>query len=226
MNKISKDYNWLIYSVIDPPLKERIKKYARGRLLDIGCGEKPYDGVIAQCCVEHVGLDYEGTLHQGYVEIVGSALDLPVDDCSYDSILCTDVLEHLEEPSDAIAQAFRALRPGGIAIYTVPLYWHLHEEPHDFFRYTCFGLEYLFRKNGFEIVEIVPLGGLWVSFSQEMVYALQRLRWGGKWSPFWWMVWLIGHFLQGGGYLLNSLGSSERFATEYLLVARRPEGNV
>jgi SAM-dependent methyltransferase len=84
------------------------------------------------------------------------------------------VLEHLEEPEAAIRECHRVLRPGGTAIYTVPFIWHLHEEPRDFFRYSKYGLRYLFEKVGFEIVELRALSGFWVTFGQLFVYNLYR----------------------------------------------------
>lgn len=92
----------------------------------------------------------------------GSAYEIPAEDDAFDSALCTAVLEHLEEPESAIRECHRVLKPGACAVYTVPFIWHLHEEPRDFFRYSRYGLEYLFKKVGFEIVELEALSGFWV----------------------------------------------------------------
>ncbi len=133
------------------------KKYARGKLLDIGCGDKPMKTFFADTVTEHIGLDHESSIHGlDNVDIIGTAYDTKQPDDSYDTVLCTTVLEHLEEPEKALREAFRVLKPEGYAIYSVPLFWHLHEEPRDFYRYTKHGLRYLFEKAGFEITVLHP----------------------------------------------------------------------
>ncbi len=151
-------------------------EYLRGRLLDIGCGKKKKRFLIGDCVEEYVGLDHKDTLHGlTSVDILGTAYEIPVPNESFDSILCTAVLEHLEGPSRALREAWRVLKPGGYALYTAPLFWHLHEEPRDFFRYTRYGLEHLFREAAFEVVEIVPLSGFWITLGSEWSYYLRSV---------------------------------------------------
>jgi ubiquinone/menaquinone biosynthesis C-methylase UbiE len=166
--------NRLIFTIHNRALLESANKYLSGRLIDIGCGEKPYAEMLKPFVSEHIGVDHEGSLHdKSNMDRIGTAYEIPAEDGEFDSAICTAVLEHLEEPDKAIAECSRVLRPGGgVAIYTTVLFWHLHEEPRDFYRYTKYGLRYLFEKNGFEIVEIKPLSGFCVTFGQELVYYL------------------------------------------------------
>ena len=220
MIKFSK--NWLVYKIHDEALLEVISKYARGKLIDIGCGEKPYRKMVKPYIAEHIGFDYKNTLHdKSKIDLFGTAYDIPAGNNSFDTILCTAVLEHLEEPSKAIKEANRILKKGGYAIYTMPLFWHLHEEPRDFYRYTKYGLKYLFEKNGFEIVELKPLSGFFVTFGQELVYYLWRFRKGGKLNPLWWIIPIMGMFIQAVCLLLNRIDRSYGFTWGYLLVARK-----
>ena len=222
MFKLIGSHNWLIFNIINPYLKKKIAQYASGKILDIGCGEKPYLEMISKYVDEHVGIDYKNTLHDtSNVDIIGTAYSIPNNDASFDTVLCTDVLEHLEEPSDAIAEAFRILKPGGYAIYTVPLFWHLHEQPRDFYRYTKYGLKYLFEKAGFGIVEIKSLSGFIVMMSQLLVYFLYKFRRGGKINPLWWILPPIGHCIQSIAYCLNRFDNSEEFTIEYIVVAKK-----
>jgi SAM-dependent methyltransferase len=204
MFKLARAHNWLIFSVINPNLEKRLKQYAHGDLIDIGCGEKPYEEMAAPYVQKHVGVDHDDTFHdKSSIDLLGTAYQIPVEDNSFDSLLCTDVLEHLEEPGEALSESFRVLKGGGYAIYTVPLFWHVHEAPRDFFRYTKFGLKYLFEKNGFEVVEIKALTGFAVTFCQALVYVLYRHRRGGMINPLWWIVPIVGHIIQGFGYMLK-----------------------
>jgi len=219
---MAKIKSWLVYKITDKVLNEAIQKYAKGILLDIGCGEKPYKNITRPYVTEHIGLDHENTLHDKLkIDLFGTACNIPTEDEHFDTVLCTAVLEHLEEPDRAIKETNRILKSGGYAIYLVPLFWHLHEEPRDFYRYTKYGLKYLFEKNGFEIVELKPLSGFWVTFGQELVYYLWRFRRGGRLNPLWWIIPIIGMFIQGICYLLNKIDHSEEFTWMYLLVARK-----
>ena len=112
------------------------------------------------------------------------------------------------------------LTSGGHAIYTVPFIWHLHEEPHDFFRFSKYGLRYLFEKVGFEIVEIKALSGFWVTFGQLFVYNLYRYNVG----PLRWLrlIDLIGLFIQAAAYGLEKLDKTEQWTWMYIVVARKP----
>ena len=152
------------------------EQYFKGRLLDIGCGEKLKATFLGDLVEEYVGLDHESTLHdRNCVDIWGSACEIPEPDNSFDSVLCTSVLEHIEEPEQALRESFRILKPGGYAIYTVPFFWHLHEEPRDFFRYSKYGVEYLFNKSGFRVVDLLPLSGFWLTFGSELSYYLNAV---------------------------------------------------
>src|SRR5688500_17588893 len=111
--------NWLVYKIHDKSLLEVIRKYAKGRLVDIGCGTKPYRKMLAPYVTEHVGVDHEGTLHEkSNIDLFGTAYDIPSADEFFDSAICTAVLEHLEEPEAALRECFRVLKPGGYAIYS------------------------------------------------------------------------------------------------------------
>ncbi len=212
--------NILVNRLHDRAVLDRGHRFLRGRLIDIGCGSKPFRDRLAPCVDEHVGLDHEETFHdKSNIDLWGSAYEIPTENESFDSALCTAVLEHLEEPEAAIRECHRVLKPGGIALYTVPFIWHLHEEPRDFFRYSKYGLAYLFDKAGFELVEIAALSGFWVTFGQLFVYNLYRfnrgpLRWFG-------IVPACGYALQGLAYVLDRVDRTEAWTWMYLVVARK-----
>lgn len=215
--------NLLIYHLHDTRLREFGARYLRGRLVDIGCGAKPYRELLAPFVAEHVGVDHEGTMHhKGAIDVFGTAYRIPAADGAFDSAVCTAVLEHLEEPEAALRECHRVLAPGGYAIYSVPFIWHLHEEPRDFFRFSKHGLRYLFEKVGFEVVELVPLSGFWATFGTLLSYNLDRSRRG----PLRWLGVVDAMILpvQGLAWLLDTLDRSEQWTWMYMIVARKPTG--
>ena len=213
--------NALVNRILDRELSIAASNYLRGRLIDIGCGEKPYRNLMAPWVTEHVGVDQEGTSHdRSNVDLFGTAYAIPVPDGSFDNALCTAVLEHLEEPEAALRECSRVLATGGVAVYTVPFIWHLHEEPRDFYRFSKHGLRYLFEKAGFEIVELKALSGFWVTFGQLLVYNLYRANRG----PLRWLriVDAAGLLIQGFAYALDRIDRTEQWTWMYLVVARTP----
>lgn len=194
--------------------------YIHGKLIDIGCGTKPYQDFWRSVVTEHIGVDHASTLHdKSNIDIEGSAYAIPVENESFDSAICNAVLEHLEEPEMALRECHRILKKGGIAIYSVPFIWHVHEAPRDFYRFSQFGLKYLFEKVGFEVVEINALSGFWVTFGQLFVYNLYRLNKGIIARTF--IIDLIGIFIQIFSYILDKIDKSEQWTWMNIIVVRK-----
>jgi SAM-dependent methyltransferase len=216
----SKSYNLLVSRILMTALEAEIKQHARGRLVDIGCGEKPLRQLIAPYVTEHIGIDHAETRHDmSNIDLFGTAYHIPVAANTFDSALCNAVLEHLEEPEQALRETCRVLKPGGVAIYAVPFLWHVHEEPRDFYRYTRYGLRYLFEKAGFEIVKIESLSGFWVTFGQLLVYNLYRFHRGPlRHLP---LIPALGLLIQALSYGVDQLDRDDRWTWAYLVVARK-----
>lgn len=205
---------------MDKELSRCAKQYLSGRLIDIGCGIKPYAHMLAPYISEHVGLDREQPFNQNAkVDLVGTAYEIPALNNSFNSALSTAALEHLAEPEIALRECHRVLKPGGVAVYTVPFIWHVHAAPWDYVRFTNFGLKHLFEKTGFEIIEIKALSGFWVTFGQLFVYYLFRFHRGPlRYIP---VIPLLGLLVQGIAYLLDRLDKAEDWTWMYLVVAKK-----
>jgi SAM-dependent methyltransferase len=213
--------NRLVGEIHDRALAERASQYFHGRLIDIGCGTKPYKEMLAGVVSEHVGVDHADSLHGTQaVDLIGTAYSIPSDEGEFDSALCTAVLEHLEEPEQAIRECYRVLRPGAVAIYSTPFIWHLHEEPRDFYRYSKHGLNYLFQQAGFEVIEIKPLSGFWTTFGQLFVYYIYRRNYGLLRRLR--VIELVGLLVQRVAGALDRMDRAEEWTWAYMVVVRKP----
>lgn len=142
-----------------------------GDLLDVGCGKEPYRRFFTGI-QNYVGVDVPFSMHgTSCLDIAGSVLALPFADRSFDAILCSEVLEHTQDPVWALREMARVVRAGGRLLLTVPLSEQLHEEPHDFCRFTQHWIHHLFAESGWRVVEIRPRGGAWL----ELGYRLSSL---------------------------------------------------
>lgn len=131
------------------------KKYMKDRLLDFGCGKKPYKNIFD--VKEYVGLDIEKSGHSHENEQIDVYYDgnfIPFENDYFDSVFSSEVLEHIPNLEIILIELFRVTKSSGYLLVTVPFVWDEHEVPYDFTRYTSFGIECLFKKAGFEIIKI------------------------------------------------------------------------
>ncbi len=126
-----------------------------GTVIDVGCGSAPYRALFAHATyigVEVPAASQHGSAKSG-ADVLYDGRALPFADASANFVLCNQVLEHVFEPAPFLRELHRILRPNGRVLMTVPFVWDEHEQPYDFARYSSFGLAYLARKAGFEVVE-------------------------------------------------------------------------
>lgn len=135
--------------------------YMKGRLLDLGCGEKPYKLIYDEVCVSSIGVDVKTCKHeQRYVDVFASADNIPFEDESFDTVLCTNVLEHVADMEKAFHEIARVLKKGGYVIIAIPFLYPVHESPYDYYRYTRHGIEYQLKKNKLVVERSMPWGGI------------------------------------------------------------------
>jgi SAM-dependent methyltransferase len=138
---------------------------AHGRLLDVGCGNKPYENLFRPYVTEYIGVEHAARFSEtnasqaGGPDLFYDGVALPFEDASFDTVLSVQVLEHTPEPQRLLEEMSRVLRPDGLMILSVPFSFRLHEEPHDYFRYTPHGLRAMCQKARLEVIEIQPQGG-------------------------------------------------------------------
>lgn len=164
------------------------RQFAKGKLLDIGCATKPYKDIFKDCVTEHIGIDYPTKIACNHdtknVEAFAILPKLPFPNESFDTILMTEVLEHISEPSGAFKEVYRVLKPDGHLILTTPQSWALHEAPYDYYRYTRCGLQYLAEKSGFKVEYIKPFGGVFCLIGQKLsIFIFYRLAMSRGFKP-------------------------------------------
>jgi len=121
----------------------------RGKILDVGCGSKPYRKYFDAS--EYIGLEIEGRNKLADRHYDGK--EFPFKDGEFDSVLTSQVLEHVFNPEEFLLEVNRVLKDGGVLLLTVPFIWDEHEQPFDYARYSSFGLRHLLESHGFEVID-------------------------------------------------------------------------
>jgi len=213
-----------MHKIIGNAYEPIIRKYSKGMLADIGCGDVPFyhfykDSITDNVCVDWANssletsfLDYDADLNK---ELVFLETD------SFDTVLCTDVLEHISQPELLFSEMTRILKPNGHIILTVPFMYWIHGNPHDFHRYTHYKLKDFCANNNLTIVELNTYGGL-----PEIIFDLIYKGYNYYNFPLKRMflfLWLkLGLFLSRRSYIKRLSNSSKgTFPMGYTLVAKK-----
>jgi len=177
----------------------------KGRLLDFGCGRKPYENLFSVS--EYVGLDMEQTGHNhrnSKVDVYYDGKHIPFPDESFDALFCGEVLEHVFDPELVLPEIRRVLKPDATALLTVPFCWNEHETPFDYARYSIFGIKYLLEKHGFEVLEVQRSGNfVQVNFQLWALYFYELFKGWGTAGKLLAMLFIIP--INVGGSLLRML---------------------
>ena len=125
-----------------------------GRLLDVGCGTKPYRKLFS-AVNDYVGLEIDSAESRvaKRADYFYDGNKFPFTDESYDCAICNQVLGHVFTPDDFLQEIVRTLKSGDLLLLTVPFVWDEHEQPYDYARYSSFGLRSLLERNGFIVIE-------------------------------------------------------------------------
>ncbi len=142
--------------------QRHLPDHAHGHLLDLGCGSVPFYEAYKPYIIENTCVDWAKSLHnQAYLDQeVNLTQPLPFEARSFDTILLSDVLEHIPNPEQLWGEMARILRPNGAIIMNVPFYYWVHEEPHDYYRYTEYALRRFAEMNGLEVKVLESVGGV------------------------------------------------------------------
>lgn len=197
--------------------------YVHGAVLDVGCGMKPYEQLLGSQATHWTGLDFvQSAAGHTRADVFGSALDMPFESASFDTIICTQVAEHVPEPMRLFSECARVLRTGGILLLTTPQTEEIHEQPHDYYRYTRYGLQYLAEAQGLQVLALHPFGGAAQAFA---LLAARELPCAQRIPPLFALSRLLVAAINLTGAILDQLwlatGDRRAITIGYLLIARK-----
>ena len=156
--------DYIVWSILNFVKKESKKISAGSHILDAGAGELRYKKYFSHC--DYVSQDLcvgDKVWYFDEIDIKSNIYNIPVENQSFDYILCTQVIEHLEFPDLAFKEFNRILKRGGKLLLTAPLGQGEHQIPYDFFRFTRYALNSLGKRNGLNLVYIRPAGGIFIN---------------------------------------------------------------
>jgi len=170
---------------------------AGAKILDAGAGQCVYKPCFKHC--QYTAVDNavgDGEWDYSQLDMIAPLQEIPVADAFFDAVLCTEVLEHLDEPLACLKELSRVLKPNGRLFLTVPFFHHEHQVPYDYFRYTSYGLKMLLVKAGFsdDSIQIEPTaGGIFLRWAYELtslfaIFPQLRIGRGKKTLQEWMLV--------------------------------------
>jgi SAM-dependent methyltransferase len=136
-----------------------------GRILDFGCGSRPYMACFPDAR-EYIGVDYDSNLEIGSCYVKNNIYyydghNLPFPDNAFDAIVTFQVIEHVDNLHHSLQELQRVASPGATVLITGPLLWPEHETPHDFRRFTRWGIQQYVQRAGFLVEKVQPLGSVY-----------------------------------------------------------------
>lgn len=218
-NIFSRDY--LVMKPLIRWLRNIAPSYTSGVLVDFGCGNKPYYRFFQPRVEKYIGVDITQNLFNTVDVVLEKPNALPFENNSIDCVLSTQVLEHVSEPEQYLKEISRVLRPGGRLILSCPGSYMLHEEPHDYYRYTIYGLDYLLKKCNLKPLRVDTVGGAWRLMGQIL---LNHKAFARKWPIpilsqvlyFAWSVTINTIFS-----FLDDLNTNAKDVANYMLIAEK-----
>ncbi|TMQ74080.1 MAG: class I SAM-dependent methyltransferase [Candidatus Eisenbacteria bacterium] len=216
-------FNWIINRLI-AAAAARTRRYAHGTLLDVGCGSMRARPWYQDRITRYLGIELPTSpypLAQGIAAFArGEAL--PFRDGSIDTVVAVSMITCTPEPQRVIDEAYRVLSPGGALIIEFTQMVPVHDEPHDYLRFTHYAARWLLERAGFEMVECLPVGGLMTRVALSLMAPLNRINRGPTRVLTELPVRLLYIVIQLGFALLDRVWFDPKEVIANLVVARRP----
>jgi SAM-dependent methyltransferase len=211
------------HTALNERLREAAASVPKGALvLDAGAGECPHAALFAH--TRYVKMDRgigDKAWDYSKIDVQADICELPFASGVFDAVVNIQVLEHIKEPGVCVAEMARVLKPGGQLILTTVQDWEIHQHPNDFFRYTRYGLEYLFQKAGLKS-RVEALGGLFWNISFRLMAMLGFFQTGWRWLAFVVLAPVFALIVPGICYMLDPLDRKRDYTLGYFCWCRKP----
>ncbi|HPT25769.1 MAG TPA: class I SAM-dependent methyltransferase [Bryobacteraceae bacterium] len=168
---------WLLRHIyhFESVIADEVQRFSAGlpdgaRVLDAGAGESRHAAVFPR--QRYTGIDLavgDPSWNYRRLDALADLERLPFSSHCFDAALMIVTIEHLKRPGAALAEIARVLRQGARLLVVAPHQWEVHQAPHDYFRYTRYGLEFLLSEAGFEVTALEPAGGLFRLLSRRLL---------------------------------------------------------
>lgn len=212
---------WILH--FESSIEDSVSTFASGlpvgsSVLDAGAGEGQYAGLFKQ--QKYTGVDLgigDAAWNYRGLDCVADLTALPFCDEAFDAALNVVTLEHVRDPQAVLSELSRVMKPGSRLLLIVPHEWEEHQIPHDYFRYTRYGIELLLTRAGLGIETLDPVGGFFRLLSRRLFNALQFFP-----GP---LFFLAALFLAPAALiapLFDSLDRERHFTLGYICIARKP----
>lgn len=204
--------------------QENLQHHAKGRLLDLGCGKVPLFSAYKDYISENICIDWENSLHKNeYLDFeCDITKPLPFQDKEFNTIILSDVLEHIPQPESLWNEISRILSVDGKIIMNVPFFYWLHEQPHDYYRYTEFSLRRFAENAGLKVIKLEPIGGSPEIITDIFAKHIVRVPKIGRLLAIL-SQWITFHFIQASVGKMMSLATRSLFPLGYFIIAQKTE---
>lgn len=163
------NHHYIVLSLLNRWVASVAAPAAKGVMLDLGCGGQPYKEVFSPYVASYIGADVAAAAGVTLDVVLTPGCPVPLPDATVDTILSTQVLEHVFDFHGYLADCKRLLRPDGRLIISVPMHWRHHEIPYDFWRFTRYGLTNSLEQLGFAVLDLRPCGGIYAMLAQAFL---------------------------------------------------------
>ena len=178
LNKYNYDYYIPRTGVLDFLLG--IKPHLKGKVVDLACGHMPYKKLFKSSdqVIDYLPMDVasEEIYKNNDLVQIWDGEQIPLESNSVDTVVVTELLEHVSYPVNILKEIKRILKPDGKIIGTVPFIWPVHEAPHDHARYTSYGIKKIIEESGLEVIQIDSLGGRKKQLALSIAFWLKDKR--------------------------------------------------
>jgi len=212
-----------VQDLIESEVKQASDLLQEGQIaLDAGAGEARHRVYFNRG--RYVALDAgygDGSWDYSRLDVRGNLENIPMLDKSVDCILCMVVLEHTQNPRQVLFEFSRVLKPGGTLVMVVPFLWEEHQAPHDYFRFTRYGVRSLFESSPFRLDLVCPIGGFFWVCARRSVALLNYFQGSWRWILFALLAPFFGLLFPLILYSMDGLDKSKNYSLGFRIRATK-----